>query len=247
MERIVLRRNASPVYGFLSAIVEQGGEEEHSPGGRILDCGAGGPLPPLALFYQHGFDCWGIDVSEEQLALAQAYSDEHGMKLDLRKADMRQIPFGDCFFDHVYEHFSMCHLGKRDTAVTIGEMQRVLKPGGLCLLGMVSADSWPYVSFGEEREPGEFWSEEGDGQERVHSLFADGEADALVAGWDLLRKEKRIVTLHHLADRSSMEEWVELRPAGWTESSWRREYARRAVHFRYVHLTYWLKKGVRPA
>ena len=246
MDRIVLRGTASPVYGFLTAIVEQEGEDGLSPGGKILDCGAGGPLPPLALFYEHGFDCWGIDNSDEQLALARAFSDEHGMDLDLRKADMRQIPFEDRFFDHVYEHFAMCHLGKRDTVVTIGEMQRVLKPGGLCFLGVVSVDSWPHASFGEEREPGEFWSEQGDGQAVVHSLFADDEADALVAGWDLLQKEKRVITLHHLADRTTSEEWMGLCPGDWTETDWQREYARRGAHFRYVHLYYWLRKGLHP-
>jgi uncharacterized protein (UPF0147 family) len=74
------------------------------------------PVPPLALFHQHGFDCWGIDKSEGQLARARQFCEERGMKMHFSRGDMRRIPFEDDSFDYVYEHYSMCHMSKQDTA-----------------------------------------------------------------------------------------------------------------------------------
>lgn len=36
------------------------------------------------------------------------------------------MPFEAETFDYVYEHYSMCHLSKKDTALAIDEMYRVL-------------------------------------------------------------------------------------------------------------------------
>ncbi|MHA1290912.1 MAG: hypothetical protein ACTSPB_26300, partial [Candidatus Thorarchaeota archaeon] len=37
---------------------------------KILDCGAGGRFPPLAIFHQHGFETHGIDLSDDQIERA---------------------------------------------------------------------------------------------------------------------------------------------------------------------------------
>jgi len=159
MERIILRTNAIPVYGFLSFINARHPQDELSQRGKILDCGAGGPIPPLALFARHGFEAWGIDVSDEQLGKARQSCEQHGIEVQLRTGDMRHIPFEDETFDYVYEHYSLCHLSKQDTAQAIGEMYRVLKRQGLCFLDVISADCWPKSRFGQEKEPGEYWGE----------------------------------------------------------------------------------------
>ncbi len=80
MSNIILSPNAAPVYRFLSFILSR----DLAPG-KILDCGAGGPLPPLAIFAQQGFDCWGIDISDQQLEKAKAFAAEHDLTLHLQK------------------------------------------------------------------------------------------------------------------------------------------------------------------
>ncbi len=150
MTPLILRPNAAPLYTFLSFI--QSRRDELALGNKILDCGAGGVLPPLAVFHQHGFETWGIDVSDTQLQRAQDFCAEHDLPIQLQKGDMRQLPFEDAAFDFVYEHYSMCHLSKQETAVAVGEMQRVLKPGGLCFLGVISLETWP--PMGREVAPG---------------------------------------------------------------------------------------------
>jgi len=247
MANVILRRNATPLYAFLSLIQDSLEEGETSQEKKILDCGAGGILPPLALFRQHGFEAWGIDTSDEQIERAREFCDEHEIELHLRKGDMRQIPFEDETFDCVYEHYSMCHLSKPDTSRAIHEMYRVLKKGGLCFLGVISMDTWPKALFGEEREPGQFWGQEHGDELTLHSMFTDEEADRLVSAWEIISKEKRAVFLQGAAEETSLEDWMELYQEvqdSYTQEAWEARYAQRVHKFQYVHVYYFLKKPV---
>ena len=178
MTNTILKTNAIPIYAFLSFIEAQQLHGELGDRLKILDCGAGGAVPPLALFSEHGFDAYGIDISDQQLKLARQYCGKKGLQIDFRKGDMLQIPFADESFDCVYEHYSMCHLSKGDTEKAIREMNRVTRRKGLCFLGVISMDSWPKSLYGEERDPGEYWAGEGAEGDR-HSMFTDQEADRL--------------------------------------------------------------------
>jgi len=243
-DSVILRTNAIPVYGFLSRIAADLPDGETLAGRTILDCGAGGPLPPLALFCQHGFQTWGIDASQAQLERAQQFCAEQGLKVDLRLGDMRQLPFEDDTFDYVYEHYSMCHLSKRDTARAVSEMIRALKPGGLSFLGVISKDTWPLSTLGQEREPGEYWGDEG-GEETLHSAFTDSEANALVSTCEIVHREKHVRYLSRLAEGLSMEAWMGLRQEADpvpTEEAWRAQYGQRANAYRYAHLYYCVRK-----
>ena len=169
------------------------------------------------------------------------------MDLNLREADMRCLPFDDESFDYVYEHYSMCHLSKEDTARAIGEMYRVLRKGGLCFLGVISMDSWPKSAYGEEREPGEFWMFEHGDELTRHSLFSDEEAARLVAGWEIRLHEKQVRFLRRMAEEKTLEEWMDLYSEaldGTSREAWQARYDQRALAFRYVHTYYTLRKPV---
>ncbi len=245
MRNFVLRPNAVPVYGFLSRIMAGRSPKERGSQGKILDCGAGGPLPPLALLQQHGFEGWGIDTSEEQLEQARQFCEAQGIPLQLRLGDMRRIPFEADAFDYVYEHYSICHLSKRDTAAAVGEMYRVLKGGGTCFLGVISTDTWPKSLFGQEREPGEYWGEEGEGHLTRHSVFSDEEADELLSTWEIVSREKQIRYLREAAVETPLEAWMELHQETgdrYTRAEWRARYESRANAFQYAHLYFTLRK-----
>jgi len=246
MSLTILRPNAAPLYGFLSLIAANQTNPDSPLTGRILDCGAGGELPPLLLFQEHGLEGWGIDISKEALSKARKTSHEKGAKLHLEEADMREIPYGEAAFDYVYEHYSMCHLSKADTARVVGEIHRVLKPGGLGFLGVISGDTWPKSVFGEEVGPGEYRGPEGDREHVLHSLFTDQEADLLVEDWEILWKTKQVHYLHQAADELTREEWQELFSESCgdvAESNWGDLYESRRDYFQYAHLYYYLKKG----
>jgi len=245
MKDVILRTNAIPVYGFLSLINARLPQGETLHQKKILDCGAGGRVPPLALFDQHGFEAWGIDTSDGQLDRARQFCDERGLQVHLRKGDMRCIPFEDEAFDYAYEHYSLCHLCKRDTALAVSEMYRVVKRRGLCFLGVISADSWPKSLFGRERDPGEYWIEEDGNEPALHSLFTDEEADELISAWEVVSKEKRIGYLREEAEKVSLEAWMALyKEAGdrCSREVWRARYARRANEFQYTHFYFFLRK-----
>jgi ubiquinone/menaquinone biosynthesis C-methylase UbiE len=245
MKDVILRTNAKPVYGFLSTINARQPEGETLQDRRILDCGAGGAVPPLALFWRHGFEAWGIDTSPEQLDRARQFCEEQGIELHLRTGDMRAIPFEDESFDYVYEHYSMCHLSKRDTGKAVGEMYRVLKPGGLCFFGVISADSWPKSFFGQERQPGEYWGEEGGHELTLHSMFSDEEADILASVWQIVSKEKQVRYLLELAKETSLGSWMDLYEEAEDKLSpeaWRARYQSRANAFQYTHLYFIAEK-----
>ena len=173
----------SSLYNFLRFI------QSHSVNNRILDCGAGGPDPKLAFFYENGLDAYGIDISDEQLKKAEDYCKNNEIKLKLLKGDMRNIPFESYFFGYVYSYLSMVHLSKNGTVQAINEIYRVLMKGGLCYLNFLSKDD---IWFDEKKQtrPGEVITKEGD-EEYLHSYYDDNEADAFFDDFEILYKEKK--------------------------------------------------------
>lgn len=245
MSDVVLRTNAIPVYGFFSIVQAARTQSGLTTTPRILDCGAGGAVPPLALFAQHGYEAYGIDISEQQLERSRNFCAEQRLAIDFRLADMRQIPFDDNTFDYVYEHYSLCHLNHADTEQAVSEMLRVLKPGGMCFLGVISMDSWPHAKYGEQRAPGVYVGAEGNSKDVTHSLWTEERSDRLVAAWEMVDKEKTASYMLEMADNASLEEWMKLineAPQGVTAEAWRAAYPRRREYYKYVHTYYYLRK-----
>lgn len=243
MLNLILRINAVPVYSFLSFINNKLEEGQSLDGRKILDCGAGGAKPPVALFSQFGMEPYGIDISDRQLKLADEFCRENNVSVNMIKADARQIPFGDDYFDYVYEQYAICHLTKRGIATAIDEMYRVLKPGGLCMLGMISTETWP--QFGIEREKGEFWSTDEEFGEVVHSFFDDDEADSLVDRFEIIKKETIIQQNRKAVKELTLEKWMKEyddSPRDVTRDEWQLMYSERIAKARYVHSFYYLLK-----
>ncbi|MFX1498029.1 MAG: class I SAM-dependent methyltransferase [Promethearchaeota archaeon] len=156
---------------------------------RILDCGAGGPDPKLAFFYENGFESYGIDISEDQIQKAEDFCKKNNVKLKIVKGDMRDIPFKSKYFGNVYSYLSMVHLSKNDTFQAINEIHRVLMKGGLCYLNFLSKDDrWYDESM--EIIPGEIVSKDGN-KEYLHSYYDDDEPDHFFNNFEILYKEKR--------------------------------------------------------
>ena len=161
---------------------------------KILDCGAGGPRPPLALFSQYGYEAHGIDISESAITTARNFSDESKLNLNIIEGDMRKIPFDDESFSFVFSQNSICHLTKKDTAIAIDEITRVLRPGGYCFIDFMSTDSSYYgaESLGKEVGPGEYQYIDEDGDEVLHCFHSDGEPDLYFSGLKIVHKIKII-------------------------------------------------------
>ena len=161
----------------------------------VLDCGAGGRRPPLALFRSHGFETSGIDISQSQVEAAGNFERKHNMTLNIALGDMRDLQFPDESFSCVYTYNSSIHLSKRDTRKAVDEMLRVLKPDGVMYINFI----WDLARsmYGEERAPGEFWMIVHDGDEVLHTLYSEEEADEIMKGQDILLKDKQQLAFKH--------------------------------------------------
>ncbi len=99
-------------------------------GGRILEvgCGRGIALPPLARALEPS-RLVGIDIDAELLAAAGNRLAETSVVAELRRADVRALPFPDGCFDLVIDFGTCYHIAGADRA--LGQIARVLAPGGL--------------------------------------------------------------------------------------------------------------------
>jgi ubiquinone/menaquinone biosynthesis C-methylase UbiE len=74
----------------------------------------------------------GIDLSESMLDIARDRAAEIGRGATMLQGDAHALPFEDSSFDTVVCTFGLCTIP--DPAVAIGEMIRVLRPGGRLIL-----------------------------------------------------------------------------------------------------------------
>jgi ubiquinone/menaquinone biosynthesis C-methylase UbiE len=98
--------------------------------GDVLDVavGTGLNLP----HYPPGVRLTGVDLSPVMLAAAAKRAADLGLAVDLREAEAERLPFPDASFDTVVCTLSLCSV--TDDKAAIGEMHRVLRPGGQLLL-----------------------------------------------------------------------------------------------------------------
>lgn len=93
---------------------------------KILDagCGTGGLMVKLSRLGETA----GIDASDEAI--------KYGLKrnLNVKKASVEKIPFGDNSFDLVTSIDVIYHRQVKDDIEALKEMNRVLKPGGILII-----------------------------------------------------------------------------------------------------------------
>lgn len=109
--------------------------------GRVLDVavGTGRNLP----HYSPGTILTGIDLSPAMLSIARQRATDLGRDVELRQGDAEHLPFDDDSFDSVVCAISLCSIP--DPVAAIGEMKRVLVPGGRLLLIDHIGSSWPPI------------------------------------------------------------------------------------------------------
>jgi ubiquinone/menaquinone biosynthesis C-methylase UbiE len=100
------------------------------PGTHVLDlgCGAG---RDMAWLENRGTTVVGSDLSVGMLAQAR-----HRARGSLVQADMRRLPFQTGCFQGVWCCAALLHLPKVDAPCALGEVHRVLTPGGALLLAV---------------------------------------------------------------------------------------------------------------
>jgi len=109
--------------------------------GRVLEVaiGTGRNLP----YYPADAAITGVELSPAMLAIARQRAADLGREVSLREADAEHLPFEDAVFDTVVCALSLCTIPSPVAA--IGEMRRVLGPGGRLLLLDHIGSIWPPV------------------------------------------------------------------------------------------------------
>lgn len=175
-----------PLYRFLEFCIQKGSPE----GKTILDCGAGGNMPPLGLFKSYGFNTVGIELDLKAIDEANRFSKVHGLDLNIQKGDMTSLPFEDNSLDFVYSYNSIFHMKKTEIEKSINELKRVLKSGGLMFVNFLSVDDF---RCGEGPDLGNNQYEQMDDEPVIHSYYNHEEADVYFTDMETLVKEQRII------------------------------------------------------
>jgi len=175
----------TPLYRYLEYC-----NREESGTRKILDCGAGGDMPPLSLFYSYGYDTTGIDIEVSQVEKAQNYEKRMDQSLNICCGDMSKLIYDDNTFDFVYSYNSIFHMRKENIRKSILEMRRVLKPQGLMFVNFLSIDD---SRCGQGPHLGANQYEQIDDGPVIHSYFDYNEAEDYLGNFEFLLKERRII------------------------------------------------------
>lgn len=107
---------------------------------RVLDLGCGAGHTSAHIAQKYGCFVNGIDISSAALENATAlYKNEpYANRLQFEKADLLQLPFSDSYFNAVLCESVLLFNANKEAA--LGEMKRVLKPGGFLVLNELCLD-----------------------------------------------------------------------------------------------------------
>ncbi len=171
-------------------------------GKNILDCGAGGSCPPLALFQDFGYITHGVEISNSQIEKAQKFFHENSIDIDIVKGDIRFLPHKDESMSFAYSYNTIFHMSKADIRKAVDEIKRVLVPGGLCFINFLSLEDGDYGK-GEQAGEGEFFQDE-DSEKVMHTYHTEAEANKLFSDMKILYKENRV--LHRIFESSTIKQ-----------------------------------------
>lgn len=109
-------------------------------GQRVLDVASGRGTTALTLAAEYGVEVTGVDLSDSNVALASAAAQAAGLAGQVRfqVGDAERLGADASWFDAVVCECALCTFPDKPTAV--GELARVLKPGGRVGITDVTAD-----------------------------------------------------------------------------------------------------------
>lgn len=135
---------------------------------RLLEIGAGSGHS-AAFFAREGLSVTAIDLSPANVDRCRAKGVEASV------ADFAELPFPDASFDATWSMSCLMHAPDAELAKAIAEMDRVMVPGGIAMVGLWGGDGSAGLVEDDLHEPPRYFLWRTDDQ--VRSAF--GEAFAI--------------------------------------------------------------------
>jgi ubiquinone/menaquinone biosynthesis C-methylase UbiE len=159
-------------------------------GCRVLDVGCGRGVGVELIFRQlHAASVCAVDLDPRQIQRARKRLEaSYGDRVDLREGSVDQLPFADATFDAVFDFGMLHHVP--DWQAGIGEIRRVLKPGGNFFFEEVTRAAlrrWLYRTFLEHPVENRFSQPEFLAELANHGLTLANETKTILFGGYLHR------------------------------------------------------------
>ncbi len=163
---------------------------------RFAEMGSGAG-PNLVWLAEKGIRVSGVDISPTALELSRETLARRGLEErigDLVEASVSDVPLEDGSLDGILESCVFQHLPREDRLRAFGEVDRLLKPGGLFVGHMLEQRHTVFEAHaGEQREddPGTLILDEGQSRFYLTNIglshfFTAEEVEGLFEGWSVV-------------------------------------------------------------
>jgi ubiquinone/menaquinone biosynthesis C-methylase UbiE len=112
------------------------------PRARVCDAGCGPCGHTTRYLAQAGLDVIGIDLSPECIAIARAANPG----LSFQVMAMEAMAFTDASFDGILAYYSLLYIPKVHLPALLGELRRVLAPGGKLLVVVKEGEGEGFIA-----------------------------------------------------------------------------------------------------
>ena len=189
-------------FDFVHEMVKWGGLDRCTPGTTLLDVGFGIGGSSRMLAKDYGFDVTGVTISPSQVERATQLTPA-GLSAQFMVDDAMALSFPDASFDVVWSLEAGPHMP--DKAVFARELLRVLKPGGLLVVG-----DWNQRD--DRRRPLNYW--EKPVMKQLLDQWSHPEFSSIEGFSELLEKTELVAGKVQTAD------WSKETLPSWIDSIW---------------------------
>lgn len=117
---------------------------------RLLDLGCG--LGRHSVYFgKKGFAVTAADLSEYGINHTRQWALREGVTLMTQLCNMLELPFPDGAFDCILSYNVIYHTDTKGFLRTLGELRRVLRPGGELYITLISKNTWGFVNAPRDR------------------------------------------------------------------------------------------------
>jgi len=155
---------------------------------KILDIGSGTGRH-LLYFSKKGFEVYGMDASPKGISIAKQWLLEENLNAEIILHRIEEkFPFEDNFFDAIISIQVIHHNKMKEILITISEIERVLKKGGIIFITFPRLESRSGLDKWElmEIEKNTYIPQAGQEKGLPHHFFTIEEIHDLFRSFDLL-------------------------------------------------------------